>query len=68
MSAATIPWINDGGTARNQRPARSTPAANWTTPAARTTADSNTMPPSRTISTTITVRPAAGPLTETGEP
>ena len=65
---ASMPCTTAGEMARNQPPSLATPAKNWIAPAISSTGPNATMPYWRTSSNTMTARPAAGPLTCSGEP
>ena len=66
--AASMPLITDDGTSAAKRPARTTPSTNCSRPAMITAVRNGLMPPSVCTSTsTMDVRPAAGPVTESAE-
>ena len=59
-----MPLITDDGTYAAKRPAFSMPKPNWIAPDSSTASRNAEKLPSRAMpSTTITIRPAAGPLT-----
>ena len=66
--AASMPLITDDGTSAAKRPARTIPSTSWSAPAMMTAVRNGFTPPSRCTSTsTIDVRPAAGPVTESAD-
>src|SRR5579875_2807057 len=66
--AASMPLMTDDGTYAAKRPARSIPNTNCSTPDSSTASrNAEKLPSCAMPSTTITTRPAAGPLTDSDD-
>ena len=66
--AASMPLMTAEGTSALKRPSCSTPRPNCSTPASTTAVRNGGIPPRRSTSaSTMAVRPAAGPVTDSGE-
>ncbi|MNB98188.1 hypothetical protein D3C75_454330 [compost metagenome] len=65
---ASMPYTTAGAVTRNQQPSFNRPATSCSKPANNSIGPSMAMPCWRTNSNTRTARPAAGPLTCSGEP